>query len=359
MSLTEFHPHQLCIAGYSNSGKTTLLESLFKHFSSSDYKVGYTKHDIHQLNLDKEGKDTDKIWKAGAQSIYAHNADNQFHRTRKQPSFQQHYFNDCDFVLIEGHKQSPFPKIIFLNEDESVWEEINEEAKASTIALIGVHDKLSLSSTLPYFQRDQLDSIASFILNHFKSHTQQTELLGVVMSGGHSTRMGQDKNFLTYKETPQVEVAYHSLKKVCDSVVVSCRADQDISLPTLNDTFLNQGPLGGLLSTFQAYPNHALLVIACDLPRLTEATLKNLISKRNPFRKATVFEHPESKQLEPLCTIYEPSIRPILFEALAHGMRSPKRILEQSHIQVISLSDTNALTNSNTMEDFQSIQSSL
>ena len=44
--------------GFSGSGKTTLIEKIVKKLSDNGVKVATIKHDVHGLDIDKEGKDS-------------------------------------------------------------------------------------------------------------------------------------------------------------------------------------------------------------------------------------------------------------------------------------------------------------
>ena len=103
-------------------------------------------------------------------------------------------------------------------------------------------------------------------------------LRGLVLAGGRSERMQTDKGALHYHGLDQRQHTAALLAEFCPDVRVSVRPDQAAELPAgltaLPDTFLNLGPLGGILSAFQADPNAAWLVLACDLPFLTRDTLE-------------------------------------------------------------------------------------
>ena len=59
----------ISIVGASNSGKTTYLERLIPELRQRGYRVGTLKHDVHGFEMDREGKDTWRHRKAGAQTI--------------------------------------------------------------------------------------------------------------------------------------------------------------------------------------------------------------------------------------------------------------------------------------------------
>ncbi|CAG0909668.1 unnamed protein product, partial [Cyprideis torosa] len=138
------------------------------------------------------------------------------------------------------------------------------------------------------------------------------KLYGLVLSGGKSTRMGTDKGLITYHNgIPQREYLYHLLEEVCDSTFMSVREEQVPELPSdlqyILDEDIFKGPFNGILSAHRKYPDVTWLVLACDLPLLNIAALKELIAARNAVCFATAFAQKENPLPEPLCAIWEPA----------------------------------------------------
>ncbi len=59
----------ISIVGKKNSGKTTLIEKIIPELTKRGYKVGAIKHDVHEFEIDHEGKDTWRMTKAGADTV--------------------------------------------------------------------------------------------------------------------------------------------------------------------------------------------------------------------------------------------------------------------------------------------------
>jgi len=96
------------------------------------------------------------------------------------------------------------------------------------------------------------------------------KIYGLVLSGGKSTRMGQDKGLITYHGIPQRDHLYKILDEVCDRTYLSIRKDQKEAIAAEFNTIVDRneyrGPYNGLLSAHKAFPDVAWLVLACDLP---------------------------------------------------------------------------------------------
>ncbi|TGE16147.1 molybdenum cofactor guanylyltransferase [Hymenobacter elongatus] len=184
---------------------------------------------------------------------------------------------------------------------------------------------------------------------------RQPRLRGLVLAGGRSQRMQTDKGQLRYHGLEQREHAAQLLAAVCTDVHVSCRPDQVAELPAgllpLSDRFLELGPLGGILSALQLDPNAAWLVVACDLPFLSEATLQHLVHNRNSAKVATAFQSPQNEFPEPLITIWEPRSYGTLLRFLGLGYSCPRKALINSDIELLAAPDPTELRNVNTPEE--------
>ena len=209
---------------------------------------------------------------------------------------------------------------------------------------------LSAAPLPPVLRLEDTAGIAAFIRQWYLLAVPV--LRGLVLAGGRSERMQTDKGTLHYHGLDQRQHTAELLREFCPDVRVSVRADQTAGLPAgltaLPDTFLNLGPLGGVLSAFQADPNAAWLVLACDLPFLTRATLEFLVTHRQPARMATSLQSPWDDFPEPLVTIWEPRSYGQLLRFLSLGYSCPRKALINSDIELLAPPVPAELRNVNT-----------
>lgn len=102
----------------------------------------------------------------------------------------------------------------------------------------------------------------------------------VILAGGQSLRMGRDKALLEVGEQPllarQINLAWATR---ATEVFISGRAGVDYShfnCPVLLDRFAGGGPLAGIERALAALAHARLLVLAVDLPAMTEALLNTM-----------------------------------------------------------------------------------
>lgn len=106
-------PAVFCISGVKNSGKTGLIIKLINEFIREDYSVAVIKHDGHEYVMDYEGTDTYRFTKAGARcsAIFS---DTRYSMNREEKTDIEHMIDLCrdvDVIMIEGMKQSSYPKV--------------------------------------------------------------------------------------------------------------------------------------------------------------------------------------------------------------------------------------------------------
>lgn len=117
------------------------------------------------------------------------------------------------------------------------------------------------------------------------TYDDNNPLLGVVLSGGNSNRMGKDKGLLVKEGQYWSKITFDKLESLGIPVVISINSSQEeeyrkVFFPDriVIDKINVMGPLRGILSIHDQFPDHDLVVVASDLPDLSTAIIKNLIN---------------------------------------------------------------------------------
>ena len=109
----------LGIVAYSGTGKTTLLERLIPCLTRQKVRVAAVKHSHHDFEIDKQGKDSDRLRHAGAGQVLLASQ----YRTaliieedrQTEPDLEQQLqrldHERLDLVLVEGFRQFDIPKL--------------------------------------------------------------------------------------------------------------------------------------------------------------------------------------------------------------------------------------------------------
>jgi molybdopterin-guanine dinucleotide biosynthesis protein A len=162
------------------------------------------------------------------------------------------------------------------------------------------------------------------------------ELVGVVLAGGLSSRMGQHKPALRLDEgMPDLLSRTIGLLRSCTAEIwVSCRQGQTVpDCRCIYDLEEGLGPIGGIVSVLAELaqsPRQAVLVLSCDLPFMDENTLARLINARQrakPGTLMTTFRQAETGHIEALTAIYEKEAFPFFAQAMAARQRQINLVL--------------------------------
>jgi molybdopterin-guanine dinucleotide biosynthesis protein A len=185
-----------------------------------------------------------------------------------------------------------------------------------------------------------------------------SSVYGLVLAGGSSRRMNRDKAALKYQGKTQLDRAFELASRHVTQVFVSVRADQTLDptraqRPMIVDSVAGEGPIAGIRSALAAHPKVAWLVLACDLPYLSDAALDYLLRQRDATAFATAYKSAHDGLPEPLCAIWEPSAAEALAEYQTGGGQCPRKFLIRYGARLLEPQDTRALENVNTPEEYK------
>jgi len=170
--------------------------------------------------------------------------------------------------------------------------------------------------------------------------------------------MNRDKAALKYQGKTQLDRAFELASRHVAQVFVSVRADQTLDptraqRPMIVDSVAGEGPMAGIRSALAAHPKVAWLVLACDLPYLSDAALDHLLRQRDATAFATAYKSAHDGLPEPLCAIWEPSAAEALADFQTGGGQCPRKFLIRCGARLLEPQDTRALENVNTPEEYR------
>ncbi len=268
---------------------------------------------------------------------------------------------DYDLLFINGNHYKGAKQILILdNEKEaSVLKRLEQLDRVQFVIKLNndskyfdfLVERYPAIKNLKCYHIDEVDAMASHINNLIQEKIAPVQ--GVVLAGGKSIRMGKDKSELHYHGKSQLEHAVTVLENNLLLTFVSVATDQIMeNQRSIQDKFVGLGAFGAICSAFQQDPNKAWLVLATDLPFVTNDLVKLLIQKRNPTKMATAIKGKSKPFVEPLITIYEPKAYPVLLSYLAQGYSCPRKVLINSDVEIIEVDD-NLIRNVNTPEEYK------
>lgn len=346
----EKNPFMFAISGVKNSGKTTLITRLIPAFAKRGLKVAVIKHDGHEFDGDVPGTDTYRHAEAGAYGTAVYSK-NKFMILKQENEVTekklQSFFPEADLILLEGLKQSAYPKVEVLRKG------ISEKLVSQEGSIVGVVSDFQpdISKGTPCFGFHQADALAELILDH---KFIRTELSMVLLAGGQSSRMGRDKAGLCCGKDTFLEHQIRKGKKMgISDIIVSGYQGAECAERVVRDKYEKKGPLGGMEASLRGAEHRFCLILSVDTPMLPTEELYTLIRhSRQSSARATILAH-HGKE-EPLLGVYRSDVASDCEQELLHGKGSVWALLHKVGYEICeSSAHEEVFFNINTPEEYE------
>jgi molybdopterin-guanine dinucleotide biosynthesis protein MobB len=291
------------ICGWSGSGKTTLIEEVIHRLTPRRLRIAVIKHDVHGLNIDRPGKDSDRFFNGGADAILT-GPDQSFIRLHLTDETSLHNILPLvapfyDIILVEGHKSTPVPNKIWL---KKTADELCPPEADDVRHVMGPND-------------DRARIAIGIIDSMLENMRYSAPLYAGVLIGGQSSRMGGPKHLITESGSTWLERTVATARPFVNDVILLGEAAAPAALAgmtVLPDAMHGAGPISGMLSAMRWQPFASWLFLACDLPKLSAQAIEWLLSTRAPGIWASVPKSPDTDLLEPLFAHYDFRARHLL-----------------------------------------------
>ncbi len=333
----------LAACGWSGSGKTTLLTAVLERLRGRGLRVAIVKHSAHHLDGGASDKDSDRYFHAGADVLAVGVGETHRRRHRNDDDRWAGHLtalaNEYDLVLVEGAKRLPTAKVWLLHKTRTD----------------PPNDVTGVIETLPW-AGNRIGAMMRILDGFLVDRWHRTPLLGCVLIGGRSERLGVPKHLLATDGVSWLARTVKLLGPMCEQVVVvgdgeiPPDADGFRHLPDVTDA---GGPMSGLLAAMRWAPHASWLTAACDLPHLSSAALRWLLRTRAPGVWAALPRLPDSPGVEPLLAHYDFRARHLLEGLAATGQFGLWRLADDDRIATPAPPDdlTSAWRNINTKAD--------
>ena len=182
----------------------------------------------------------------------------------------------------------------------------------------------------------------------------------VILSGGRSRRMGQQKELLSFQGETFLARICRELSPFCAEKYLSVHAGQDYTYEgyeTLYDLVEDIGPMGGIYTALKRCEAPALLAVACDMPFYGLAQAKRIAEAMGKDAHAgTDILIPLADDREQMmAAIYGKACLPVMEEMIEAGDYRLKSLA--AHVRTGYLKQDNALAyrNINTLQEYESL----
>ena len=172
LNIISYDKPLLGFAAFSGTGKTTLLVQLIPVLKERGLRIAVIKHAHHNFDVDKPGKDSYELRKAGAAPMLISSSkrtvimiDNDVEQEPELQTLLKHIpANTVDMVLVEGFKQWPFSKIELHREATGKPLMYSTDNNIIAIAHDRTKDRPLMDTELPQLDLNNIHSIADFVV---------------------------------------------------------------------------------------------------------------------------------------------------------------------------------------------------
>lgn len=186
----------------------------------------------------------------------------------------------------------------------------------------------------------------------------KSNITGIILSGGKSSRMGTDKGFLIYEEKPFIQHSIDALKPlVSEIIIVSNNPDYDVfGLKRIEDVIENSGPVAGIYSGLKHSKTEYNIVLSCDVPLITSEILRKLIVAVDGVSEVIQIES-DGKNM-PLIALYNKQCEPTFLKLFHAGELKLQYAINQFKVKTVTLNIEDELftRNINTPEELKDIK---
>lgn len=153
------------VVGESGAGKTTFLEKLIAEMKARNFRVGVIKHHVHDIEIDRPGKDTWRHSRAGADTVAISTPGKVALFRRVEGEMELDHLvgilGDVDIIFTEGYKRGNKPKIEISRLEHSK-KLISDQAD-----LIAIVSDTGWDVGVPVFGLEEADRVADFLVSRY------------------------------------------------------------------------------------------------------------------------------------------------------------------------------------------------
>ena len=168
----------------------------------------------------------------------------------------------------------------------------------------------------------------------------------IILCGGQSRRMGQDKGSLIIKDKPMIKYILSTLNNEIDEAVIVLNdrnrigeyqefinpQDYNYKIKFIEDKIKNKGPISGIMTGLANISTDYAIVFPCDNPFVTKNTIQTLFNEITENKQAIVPYHDHEnilKTSEPLHSIYNKNIVPVINDLIKKDSLHIKGLIEK------------------------------
>jgi molybdopterin-guanine dinucleotide biosynthesis protein A len=194
------------------------------------------------------------------------------------------------------------------------------------------------------------------------------DVTGILLAGGKSRRMGEDKRHLVVGEQTLLERGLAVVRSIFQEVLVVIAQDSDplaVDARVVRDLVPDCGSLGGLYTGLMQATTPHIFVVACDMPFLDQAVIAQITRRRH---NADIVMAKLEGRLHPIHAMYGKQCVPVLEQMILARQLKIQEIVSKPSLRVRYITEADLLTidpswrsfyNVNTLADLEAARSLL
>ena len=172
---------------------------------------------------------------------------------------------------------------------------------------------------------------------------------GIILAGGLSSRMGEDKGIIQLDEYKMIEKIIRLIDPFCNELIISANNSNydKFGLKVVNDKIDRIGPVGGIISCMREENSNSYLVMSCDTPNVSNLTIAQLF---NNLDDSDVVIYKIDNKIEPLISLFSKSAVEKIEEEIRNRIFKLQDVIKNLNHNTVFLED-----NEKTKKEFLNI----
>jgi molybdopterin-guanine dinucleotide biosynthesis protein A len=178
-----------------------------------------------------------------------------------------------------------------------------------------------------------------------------TPITGIVLAGGKSQRMGQDKAMILWRGKALINWVIDAIKPLCHEVIVSSNTlgHQFNGFQVVSDTFKDIGPIAGIEAGLRAATYPTTIIVSCDTPLLPTELFSFILSKHTDFQ-ISLAAHDGIN--EPMIGVFSKEVYHYFHDSIIRGEYKPPSVIKTTKWQNVNISREMSFYSNNMFRNF-------
>jgi molybdopterin-guanine dinucleotide biosynthesis protein A len=178
------------------------------------------------------------------------------------------------------------------------------------------------------------------------------KLTAIILAGGKSSRMGQDKGLVLYRGKRMVEHVVEICRKLTPEILISANNPEYgfLEYRLIEDRFKEAGPIGGIHAALAASETEGNIFCPCDMPGIKPSVFEKILEEKKNFQ--VVVAAGSSGKIYPVLGYYNKNVLPVIEKQIEKGDFKMQHLLKELNVQTVVFPEE-TLKNINYPEDLQ------